>query len=199
MPTIPSRFIQACCLLALLTFSAASQAHPHVWIDYAATAQLHGQKLVAVRETWTFSKGFPVSMVGDFSGMTKSGPVDETHTAMFKVQAFSSLKGADYFTHIYLDGKPVALGEPRDFSVSIEDGHIVYHFVVPLAKPQEIRQGALTLGLYDDSFFVDFTSKATLPVSVEPASSTCHTTPFDDHDHAIFGGNIFPQASRLTC
>jgi ABC-type uncharacterized transport system substrate-binding protein len=175
-------------------------AHPHVWIDYSASAQMAGQKLVAVRETWTFSKGFPISMVGDFSGMTKSGPVDPTHTAMFKVQAFEMLKGSDYFTHIFIDGKPASLGEARDFSVSVEDGHIVYRFMVPLATQPDVKRAAVTLGIYDDSFFVDFSSNAKLPVTLGTAApAKCRAVPFEDHDHAIFGGSIFPEASRITC
>jgi ABC-type uncharacterized transport system substrate-binding protein len=192
--------LRVACLFLLSAPALTSMAHPHVWIDYSASAQMAGQKLVAVRETWTFSKGFPISMVGDFSGMTKSGPVDPTHTAMFKVQAFEMLKGSDYFTHIFIDGKPASLGEARDFSVSVEDGHIVYRFMVPLATQPDVKRTAVTLGIYDDSFFVDFSSNAKLPVTLSTAApAKCRAVPFEDHDHAIFGGSIFPEASRITC
>lgn len=185
--------------MTLLPLSALCFAHPHVWVDYSAAAQLHGQKLVAVRETWTFSKGFPVSMVGDFSNMPKAGKLNDTYTAMFKVQAFSSLKGADYFTHVFLDGKPVSVSEAQDFSVSMEDGHVVYRFVVPLVQQIDIKHGKVTLGIYDESFFVDFSSNAPMPVSLEGAAEQCTSAMFEDRDHPIFFGSIFPKASRLSC
>lgn len=175
------------------------QAHPHVWIDYAVNAQMQGENLVALGETWTFSSGFPAAMVGDFSGMTKAGPVDAVHTAMFKQQAFSALRGANYFSHVYVNGKLASVGEARDFSVAIEEGHIVYRFVVPLITPQNAGKQPVTVGIYDDSFFVDFTSKASVPVRLSNAASNCHVELFDDHDHPIFGGDVIPQASRLSC
>ncbi len=194
-----TRYLKWLLPLTLLLMSVPGLAHPHVWVDYSAAAQVQGQKLVAVRETWTFSKGFPVAMVGDFSAMPKSGKLNDTYTAMFKVQAFSSLKGADYFTHVYVDGKPVRVAEARDFSVSMLDGHVVYSFIVPLLQQADIKRNHVTLGIYDESFFVDFSSTAALPVTLEGATGPCTGTMFDDHDHPIFFGSVFPQVSRLSC
>lgn len=190
----------AYCVLLLAALPASAQAHPHVWINYSMVAQTQGTLLVAVQETWTFSKGFPFSMVGDFSSMPKSGPLNASYTAAFKAQAFSSLKGADYFTHVFVDGKAVALGEPRDFSVGIENGHVVYRFLMPLGKPVDVKHARVTLGVWDDTFFVDFET-AVQPMLTLSAGKpdTCRIVPFEDHDHPIFGGTLFPQASRLSC
>jgi ABC-type uncharacterized transport system substrate-binding protein len=192
--------LPACCAVLLSSIPADSRAHPHVWINYSMIAQTQGTLLVAVQETWTFSKGFPFSMVGDFSSMPKSGPLNASYTATFKAQAFASLKGVDYFTHVFVDGKAFALGEPRDFSVSIQDGHVVYRFLLPLEKPVDLKRARVALGVWDDTFFVDFESAAQ-PTSTFGAGtpSTCRAVPFEDHDHAFFGGSIFPQASRLSC
>jgi ABC-type uncharacterized transport system substrate-binding protein len=192
--------LPACCALLLAALPARAQAHPHVWINYSMVAQTQGTLLVAVQETWTFSKGFPFSMVGDFSSMPKSGPLNASYTATFKAQAFSSLKGAEYFTHVFADGKAVALGEPRDFSVGIEDGHVVYRFLMPLGKPVDIKRARVTLGVWDDTFFVDFENAAQpMPTLSAGKPGTCRAVPFEDHDHPIFGGTLFPQASRLSC
>jgi ABC-type uncharacterized transport system substrate-binding protein len=192
--------LPACCALLLAALPASVQAHPHVWINYSMVAQTQGTLLVAVQETWTFSKGFPFSMVGDFSSMPKSGPLNASYTATFKAQAFSSLKGADYFTHVFADGKAVALGEPRDFSVGIEDGHVVYRFLMPLGKPVDVKRARVTLGVWDDTFFVDFENAAQpMPTLSAGKPGTCRAVPFEDHDHPIFGGTLFPQASGLSC
>lgn len=192
--------LPACCALLLAGLAAPAQAHPHVWINESMVAQTRGTLLVAVQETWAFSKGFPFSMIGDFSSMPKSGPLNASYTATFKAQAFASLKGADYFTHVFADGKAVALGEPHDFSVAIEEGHIVYRFVMPLVKSVDIKRARVSLGVWDETFFVDFENTAQPALTLGAGSpGTCKAEPFEDHDHPIFGGTLFPHASRLSC
>jgi len=185
---------------AILTVvPALANAHPHVWITGTAVARMHGNALYAVEERWLFSKGFPVSLAGDMSGLPRSGPVDEKHTAMLKAQAFSSLKGADYFTHVFVDGKPVAIDEARDFSVSVENGRIVYTFVVPLAAPVDVSHAAVELGIWDDTFFVDF-QPGSPPLTFDAgASKACTAQSFEDRQHSIFSGTIFPQSNKLSC
>jgi ABC-type uncharacterized transport system substrate-binding protein len=200
-PHLSHRYLlPACCAVLLSCIPADSRAHPHVWINYSMVAQTQGTLLVAVGETWRFSKGFPFSMVGDFSSMPKSGPLNASYTATFKAQAFASLKGAGYFTHVFVDGKAVALGEPRDFSVGIEQGQMVYRFLMPLGKPVDVKRARVTFGVWDETFFVDFETTAQPTLTLGAGSpGMCRAVPFEDHDHPIFGGTIFPQASRLSC
>jgi ABC-type uncharacterized transport system substrate-binding protein len=70
--------LPACCALPLaaLPAPAQAQAHPHVWINYSIVAQTQGTLLVAMQQTWIFSKDLPFSLVGDFSSMPKSGPLN---------------------------------------------------------------------------------------------------------------------------
>ena len=190
----------ACCAFPLAVLPAPAQAHPHVWINYSMVAETQGTLLVAMQQTWIFSKGFPFSLVGDFSDMPKSGQLNAGYTATFKAQAFSLLKSSDYFTHVFVDGRAVAVGEARNFSVSIEQGHVVYRFLLPLVKPVDFKRERVTLGVWDETFFVDFES-AQQPVLTLSAGSprNCKAAAFEDHDHPIFGGSVIPQASRLSC
>jgi len=192
--------LPACCALALAALPATAQAHPHVWINYSMVAQTQGTVLVAMQQTWIFSKGFPFSLVGDFSHMPKSGPLNADYTATFKAQAFSLLKSSDYFTHVFVDGKAVALGEARNFSVSIEQGHVVYRFLLPLVKPVDFKRERVTLGVWDETYFVDFESAAQPVLTLSAGSpGSCKAAAFEDRDHPIFDGSVIPQASRLSC
>ena len=185
--------------IAMLS-SLHAVAHPHVWIDYAATAQLNERKLVAIREEWVFVKQFPFSLVGDFSDAPASGPMDPKHTAIIYKQAFSSLRGANYFTHVFVDGKPVAVGDARDFAVSIEDKHIVYRFLVPLSQPVDAKAAKVVMGIWDDTFFVDFESRNAHPLEISGnGARVCTSSSFEDHDHPIYGGLVTPTASRISC
>jgi len=192
--------LSACCGFPLAILPAWAQAHPHVWINYSMVAQTQGTLLVAMQQTWIFSKGFPFSLVGDFSNMPKSGPLNAGYTATFKAQAFSLLKSSDYFTHVFVDGRAVAVGEARDFSVSIEQGHVVYRFLLPLVKPVDFKRERVTLGVWDETFFVDFESAAQPVLTLSAGSPlNCKAAAFEDRDHPIFGGSVIPQASRLSC
>jgi ABC-type uncharacterized transport system substrate-binding protein len=181
-------------------FTPHAGAHPHVWIAYSATAQMRGNTLIAVQETWTFSKGFPFSLVGDFSDAPTSGPLDAKHTAIVWKQTFAPLKGADYFTHVFVDGKPVGLADARDFSVAIENRQMVYRFVVPLAVPADVRRAAVEVGVWDETFFVDFEGVNAHPLAVDAAApKACRALTFEDRQHPIYYGTIFPVSSKLSC
>jgi ABC-type uncharacterized transport system substrate-binding protein len=187
---------------AMALFAATACAHPHVWINYESVAHMHGTVLDAVQEKWTFAEGFPVAIVGDMTGMPKTGPAGPKYTEMFKEQAFSSLKGVTYFTHVFVDGKPARFGEAQNFSVAMVDGHIVYTFLLPLAGKVDVKHSNVQLGIWDETFFVDFQAPANKGpvVSFDPAApQTCNAQSFEDHDHPIFGGNIFPLSVRLSC
>ena len=200
IPPLSHRALKPWFAAMLLVAMAPANAHPHVWIDYAAVAQMHGSTLYAVQERWVFSKGFPVPIVGDMTGMPKSGPVGDKYTTVFKQQAFNTLKGAGYFTQVFAGGKPLAVAEARNFSVSIDKGRVVYDFLVPLAAPVDVKHAKVQLGVWDETFFVDFEGTPAPAVSFDThAPKTCKAQSFEDHEHAIFGGSIFPVASLLTC
>lgn len=197
LPLIPA-VAAACSVVA----AAPAAAHPHVWITYASVARMHGSTLGAIQEKWIFSQGFPVSIVGDLADMPKAGPLGEKYVRIFRQQAFDSLKGADYFTHVFVDGKAAHFGEVRDFAVSIEDGRIVYTFVLPLADNVDVKRAQVQLGIWDETFFVDFQapSQSGAPVVFDAtAEKTCTAQPFEDKAHPIFGGAIFPLSTKLSC
>jgi len=218
----------ACCAVAV----APLAAHPHVWITYTSVARMDGSVLGAVQERWTFSQGFPVSIVGDLTAMPTAGPVGPKYirifrqqgfpvsivgdlTAMptagpvgpkyiriFRQQAFDSLKRADYFTHVFVDGKAARFGEVRDFAVSVKGGQIVYTFVLPLADKVDLKLAQVQVGIWDETFFVDFQSpsRSSTPVVFDAtAEKSCTAEPFEDKVHPIFGGAIFPLSVRLSC
>jgi len=161
---------------------------------------MHGSTLVAVQEHWTFSKGFPLPIVGDISAMPKSGPVGARYTEMFKQQAFSALKDANYFTQVYADGRQLAVGEARGFRVSMDKGSVTYDFVVPLMATVDVTRAKVQLGVWDESFFVDIEGARPQAVTFDPHTSTaCTATNFDDRNHPIFNGLVIPHASMLRC
>jgi ABC-type uncharacterized transport system substrate-binding protein len=78
--------------------------------------------------------------------MPKSGSPNAWYATTFKAQAFSLLKRSDYFTHVFVDGKA------RNFNVSIEQGHVVDRFLLPLGKPVDLKREQVMNAVWDDTF-----------------------------------------------
>ncbi len=184
---------------AALAVPALAAAHPHVWIRFTAQLRMQGSTITAIDERWRFSEGFPVQLVG-IDTLPDSGPLDARQTAMFRDQAFSSLSHAQYFTHLFVDGAVQRVGSPEHFRVSIDHGKLVYSFTLPFVKPVEVAAHQVSLGIWDDSFFVDYETDGANAVSLggEPAPA-CTVKAFQDHDHPIFNGLYLPQAHAITC
>jgi ABC-type uncharacterized transport system substrate-binding protein len=193
------RVIPLLSCLAILFVSGTAAAHPHVWIRFTAHVQMQGTRVISIAETWRFTEGFPVQLVG-IDALPDNGPLDAKQTAIFRDQAFSSLAGAQYFSHLYADGEALTLGDPTGFRVSVDHGKLVYTFALPLKKPIDVKAHKVSLGIWDDSFFVDYEPDGANAVTVEGhAASTCTAKPFTDHAHPIFNGIVLPQAMAISC
>ncbi|GAB7527288.1 DUF1007 family protein [Paraburkholderia sp. 2C] len=193
------RVIRRALSIAALLVSGTVAAHPHVWIRFTARVQMRGTHVISIAESWRFSEGFPVQLVG-IDALPDNGPLDAKQTAIFREQAFSSLAGTQYFTHLFADGEALGLGEPAGFRVSVEHGKLVYTFMLPLKKPVDVKAHSVSLGIWDDSFFVDYEPDGVNPVTIEGnAASTCNAKPFADRAHPIFNGIVVPQAMAISC
>jgi len=184
---------------AAFVVSGVAAAHPHVWIRFAAHVQMQGTSVVSIAQSWRFSEGFPVQLVG-IDTLPDNGPLDAKQTAIFREQAFASLAGAGYFSHLFVDGNAQPLGEPANFRVSVDHGKLVYTFMLPLKKPIDVTAHKVSLGIWDDSFFVDYEPDGANAVTLDGhAASSCTAKPFQDHAHPIFNGIVVPQATAISC
>jgi ABC-type uncharacterized transport system substrate-binding protein len=184
-------------LLACLT-SAVAEAHPHVWITYGAQIQLAQHKVTGFREDWTFTKGFPAMLSIDLSHYPADAVLSDKDRDTFRQSAFDSLKRVGYFTRVFVDGKRLETGEPKDFSVALHGGKLVYTFVLPLQQPVDLPASGFQFGVWDENYFVDFEMRAD-GVQLDPPASQCHITDVPDHDHPVFFGSVFPNAARIAC
>jgi ABC-type uncharacterized transport system substrate-binding protein len=193
------RVIRLLLSFAVLLVSGTASAHPHVWIRYTAQVKMQGTRVIAIAEVWRFSEGFPVQLVG-IDALPDNGPLDSKQTAIFREQAFSSLAGTQYFSHLFADGEALTLGDPIGFRVSVDHGKLVYTFTLPLRKPIDVMARKVSLGIWDDSFFVDYEPDGANAVTIGGhAAATCTAKPFTDHAHPIFNGIVLPQAIALAC
>src|SRR5215212_11362291 len=142
-------------LVALAGLAQPAQAHPHVWITaqaeivYAADGKVSG-----VRHHWTFDAGYSAYLT---QGLDKNGDGTLTPDELQDLakENAESLVEFDYFTFLKANGAKPAFAAPRDYGMTVDNGQVTLAFVLPLKTPARADK-ALTLEVYDPSYFVSF-------------------------------------------
>ena len=164
----------AFCAIGLLDAAPAS-AHPHVWVEATARILFDKAGLIdGVRNDWVFDEmysafavqglenGGRLASVGDLASLAKTN--------------IESLAEYDYFTYAKADGHKLKFGKPIDYTLEERpDKRVVLHFTLPLLEPTRTGR-AMSLQIYDPTYFVDFELAAQNPVSFADAPSGCSKT-----------------------
>lgn len=148
--------------LSLVPLGAA--AHPHVFID-AGLRLIYGDggKLAEVEVEWRYDAFYSLLILEDQGIRPVAGgglaAEDAAMLAGFDWDPDPSFEGALYLA---VEGRRVALQQPRDFSVSLEGGQIVSRHRRALSAPIP-GEAQTIIQVYDPEFYVDF-SVPQLPV-----------------------------------
>ena len=153
-------------IIGSITSSAC--AHPHAWIDVRTTVVLSAPATIsAIREEWTFDKLYTNTVLTDSSG--KSKPLDE-----FTQSAMRHLGPYHYFLELRSGGGQPAVGEAVDAKGEVRNGSLILRFTAPLAMPLDISKSALTLAVYDPTYYIDFEHVKSHPILFEgPGAQGC--------------------------
>ncbi len=186
-------------LLASIATVSDGWSHPHVWIDTVATFVFDRGKIVGVRLEWTFDDFFSDFLIRKYD-TDKDRKFDEREVKQIQEQAFSSLKDLNYFTHLYIANKKLALREVSEFSVDIQKGKVTYSFTVPLPSPVDPVTTPVDLSVYDESFYVDVRFDQGEPIRFHgTAGSPCRYWMHEDKNNPIYHGMVNPQRVQLQC
>jgi ABC-type uncharacterized transport system substrate-binding protein len=162
--------IALCCVVA----ASAATAHPHVWVTtkselvYAPDGTVTG-----IRHAWTFDDLFS-SYATQGIKQKKKGTFSREELAPLAQVNVSSLKEYGYFTRANADGKRAAFNEPIDYWLDYGQGALTLHFTLPFKTPVKAR--ALTVEIYDPTWFVDFGFAEKNPVALVGAPPQCKFT-----------------------
>jgi ABC-type uncharacterized transport system substrate-binding protein len=151
------RSTPSCLILALAALGCAGPAlaHPHVWVT--AKAQIvfaPDGKVTAIRHAWTFDAAYSTYVT---QGLDKNGDGKLTPDELQDLakENAESLVEFDYFTFLKANGAKPAFAAPRDYGMTFDNGQVTLAFVLPLKAPARADK-ALTLEVYDPSYFVSF-------------------------------------------
>lgn len=138
--------------IGLCSAARAVAAHPHVFIDNTVTFVFTGDKITGLRMLWTFDEVFSETLLEDFDA-DRDGSFSAAEVAKIKKTSLPSLKQFDYFTHLWVDGKPFKSFDTTDLMVTHKGDSVNYDMQITLAKPLDPRRGKIGAAIFDDTYY----------------------------------------------
>jgi len=179
------QFLIAALLLgaAVTGLAPSAGAHPHVWATVRSEIVFGpDQKMTGVRHAWTFDEFYTAMAVQGLDADGDGVYSKEELEPLAKVNV-ESLEEFDYFTFVRAAGaeKFLPLKPPVDYWVEYDNTALTLHFTLPLETPLDPRAKAVTVDVYDPSFFVAFGFAEKAPVKIAGAAPGC-TAEVDQSD-----------------
>lgn len=167
------RLTVAAALLAPLP----AAAHPHVWVTTKAELAYGADgALTGVRHAWTFDPGYS-AFAAQGLGAAGDGKATPDELAPLARENVESLAESGYFTRLKAGSRKLEFAEPREPRMSLADGQLTLSFLLPLKVPVQPGSSAVTLEVYDPTYFVSFSlAPGDDVVRLEGAPATCRTT-----------------------
>ena len=150
--------------LGAIALPRPAAAHPHIFIEEHVEVLFDQDTVTGVRMTWSFDELYSSMLRSDYTA-TKKGPITAKDVQSLHDKAFTNLASVHYFTTMSLDGQPVTLGTPKDFTASFNaDDKAIYSFVIPLSLPKASAKNLLEIAVFDPEYYVDFELASDNPV-----------------------------------
>ena len=129
-------------------------AHPHIYVECAATFVFDDNGLAGSREQWVFDELFTATIL-DIADTNRNGVMDPEEIPVARQEAFSNLANYNYFNSIHIDGSDFPVREITDFDAWMrDDGKVTYRFFIPCPVAAGDAQHEVKVAVYDQSFFV---------------------------------------------
>lgn len=161
--------------VALAGFASGVDAHPHVWATVRSEIVFGpDQKITGIRHAWTFDEFYTAMAVQGLDADGDGVYSKEELEPLAKVNV-DSLQEFDYFTFVRLAGDDafLPLKPPVEYWVEYDNTALTLHFTLPLETPVAPRAKAVTVDVYDPSFFVAFGFAEKAPVTVAGTAAGC--------------------------
>lgn len=160
-------------LSVLMLLSAApAGAHPHIFIDTRFEVILNDRnEATALRIGWTYDDLYALLIFGDLSldpdGDGVLTPEEEARLNGFDMKWIEGFEGD---TYVLMDGTPLAISGPRDWTASWQDGKLSSTHIRDLLTPVPVGEVPLVIQAYDPGYYV---AHVILPPAVVTGGTGC--------------------------
>lgn len=185
--------------LAAATGATPVAAHPHIWIDVDAAFNFEAGKIKSISFRWALDDFFSAGVIGAHD-KDRNRKLDKEEQKDIKANAFEGAKASNFFTDIRFNNDRFKIETTTGFAAEIKKGQVIYRFTVPFDAPVDPSEQAVSLSIYDRTFFVDITFVKDDPIRlVGSEDGSCHFILDEDRDNPIYYGVVFPQRVDLLC
>ena len=152
--------MRAALAMVVLMLAGPAQAHPHVFIDTVIKAMFDDQGQVdALEITWTYDDLYSLMIMQERGLDTDGdGALTDAETASLQGYDMNWEAGYEGDTHVLLQGQPVAITGPSDWTARVEGGYIISthirHLVTPVRPMQDFP---LIIQSYDPTYYIAYT------------------------------------------
>lgn len=149
-------------------------AHPHMWIKGRLIPEIGPEGLESVHVIWDIDEMTSASLILDYD-VNRNGVLEPKEITALGRGAFEHLIEAEYYLIVEIRNMRAMPCPATGFTASINSGHLIYDFHVPLEIP--IRWNDLkdvTLYLFDQTYFIDFNLENTSNISSAYQNSTVY-------------------------
>ncbi len=181
-----------------LATAQPSAAHPHIWIDAAATLVFEHGALVGVEVEWTLDPFVSALLIEDFDA-DKNGAFDPEEATALEQMTFVGLSEYGFYTHLRVDGVESTPETVQQFRPTIRDDVVLYSFFVGLPEPADPSRQAVDVAFYDETYYTDlYTEDGWIAVRGDQTAG-CVPTLRQDTETPYYFGVVFPQRIGLRC
>jgi ABC-type uncharacterized transport system substrate-binding protein len=167
MGGVVRRSLAAC---ILLLFIEGASAHPHVWVTIKCGIVFDDSGSVSgLLYSWSFDE-----MASAFAtmGMTsRNGAFTREELAASAREQIVALSKHDFFTTVRVGNAEQKLGTASDYWLEFDGKLLTLHFSLPVNPA--VPPAALTVEIYDPSYFVDMRFANENPVELIQAPTGC--------------------------
>lgn len=156
----------------MLLSTAPAGAHPHIFIDTRFEVILNDRnEATALRIGWTYDDLYALLIFGDLSldpdGDGVLTPEEEARLNGFDMKWIEGFEGD---TYVLMDGTPLAISGPRDWTASWQDGKLSSTHIRDLLTPVPVGEVPLVIQAYDPGYYV---AHVILPPAVVTGGTGC--------------------------
>jgi ABC-type uncharacterized transport system substrate-binding protein len=148
-----------------LPLLSTANAHPHVFIVQRLNLVFDEKGLAGIKVRWKMDDMF-ASMITEDHDQNRNGTLEPDEVQSVKENAFIFIKEFNFFTFIKIDNRPFQIKFIRDFNATLENGRLVYEFLIPCHVTATDTYKKVSVASYDPSYYTAIFFAKKNPVSL---------------------------------
>lgn len=186
----------------LLLAPVKAAAHPHSFLDASLAIVMSEAKVSALDVTWLFDDA-DTEIAVDNNDSDGNGKLDEAELKTLADRMARTSGQFGFHVHLRLDDKLLKTATVSDFRLSMRGDRLEARFRAAFTTPIDPRQHSLLIGLYDDSYWIQFSLDPARDITVGGTLPPgCRLETFKDRRTVIYelvGQKVNPTVTEIHC